>query len=236
MLRKLCLNDRQGMAGKMDDTSKSTRERVLQTLLSNHRCTINELAEAVDINPISVRHHIAKLQAEGFVASEEERHGVGRPRQIYYLTETGLERFPTRYLRLTVRLLEQMKSHMPAGMVNQLFLQMASDLVQEYSNLARTEGLSTEQRLKMVKNILKDEGFNIEWEQVGDQYYIREVSCPYLHVGQNHPEICHIDQTLISSVLNLPAEKLQCVLDGDSHCIYVVPNVVSAIIPAEDIS
>lgn len=220
----------------MDDTSKSTRERVLQTLLSNHRCTINELAEAVDINPISVRHHIAKLQAEGLVASEEERHGVGRPRQIYYLTESGLERFPTRYLRLTVRLLEQVKEHMPAGMVNQLFLQMASDLVKEYSNLARTEGLSTEERLDMVKNILKDEGFNIEWERVGEQFLIREVSCPYLHVGQNHPEICHIDQTLISSVLNLPTEKVQCVLDGDTHCIYVVPNVVTALIPAEDIS
>jgi predicted ArsR family transcriptional regulator len=183
------------------------------------------------ISTDSVRHHIAKLQADGLVASEEERHGVGRPRQIYYLTESGIERFPTRYLRLTVRLLEQVKEHMPAGMVSQLFLQMASDLVQEYSSLTRTEGLSTEERLDMVKNILKDEGFNIEWEQIGDHFYIREVSCPYLHVGQNHPEICHIDQTLISSVLNLPTEKVQCVLDGDSHCIYVVPNVVSALIP-----
>ena len=219
----------------MDDATKSTRERVLHTLLNKHRCTINELAVAVDINPISVRHHIARLQAEGFVGSEEERHGVGRPRQIYFLTESGLERFPTRYLRLTIRLLEQMKEHMPGDMVNQLFLQMATDLVQEYANKARTEGLSTEQRLDLVKNVLKDEGFSIEWEQVGEQYFIREVICPYLHVGQSHPEICHIDQALISSVLNLPAEKLQCVLDGDTHCIYVVPNVVTTLIPAEEI-
>jgi predicted ArsR family transcriptional regulator len=220
----------------MEETTKSTRERVLQTLLNQHRCTINELAEAVEINPISVRHHIAKLQAEGLVASEEERHGVGRPRQIYYLTETGLERFPTRYLRLTIRLLEQMKEQMPPEMVNRLFFQMASDLVQEYANLARMEGMSTEQRLDMVKSVLKEEGFNIEWEQVGDQYLIREVSCPYLHVGQTHPEICHIDQTLISSVLNLPAEKVKCVLNGDTHCIYVVPNVVNTLIPSEEIS
>jgi len=137
----------------MDDATKSTRERVLHTLLNKHRCTINELAVAVDINPISVRHHIARLQADGFVGSEEERHGVGRPRQIYFLTESGLERFPTRYLRLTIRLLEQMKEHMPGDMVNQLFLQMATDLVQEYSNKARTEGLSTEQRLDLVKNV-----------------------------------------------------------------------------------
>ncbi len=52
-----------------DDAGKNTRERVLKTLLKNHRCTINELAEAVNINPISVRHHISRLQAEGLVGS-----------------------------------------------------------------------------------------------------------------------------------------------------------------------
>jgi predicted ArsR family transcriptional regulator len=58
-----------------DSTAKSTRQKVLQTLLKKHRCSIVELADAVEINPISVRHHISKLQADGLVASEEERHG-----------------------------------------------------------------------------------------------------------------------------------------------------------------
>ncbi len=219
-----------------EDMTINTRERVLQTLLKKHRCTINDLAEAVDINPISVRHHIAKLQAVGLVASEEERHGVGRPRQVYFLTESGLEHFPTRYLRLTIRLLEQLKEHMPAEMVNQLFSGMAAGLVQEYASTARTQGLSTQQRLELVKVLLKDEGFNIEWEQIGDQFHIREVSCPYLHVGQTHPEVCWIDQTLISTVLDLPAEKVKCVLDGDNYCTYVVPNVLPTLIASEEIS
>jgi predicted ArsR family transcriptional regulator len=219
----------------LDETSKSTRDRVLQTLLRKHRCTINELAEVVEINPISVRHHITRLQAEGLVSSEEERHGVGRPRQVFFLTEAGLERFPTRYMRLAIRLLEQLKEHMPPQMVNQLFSEMAADLVQEYASAARSQGLSTEKRLEMVQTLLKDEGFDIEWEQIGNNYHIREVSCPYLHVGQNHPEVCHIDQTLISTVLDLPAEKIRCVLDGDNYCTYVVPNVMPELLPTEDI-
>jgi predicted ArsR family transcriptional regulator len=218
-----------------DDTFKSTRERVLQTLQKKHRCTINELAEAVDINPISVRHHISKLQADGLVGSEEERHGVGRPRQLYFLTEAGIEHFPTRYMRLAIRLLEQLKEQMPAEMVNHLFTQIAADLVEEYADPVKTQGLSTEQRLNLVKGLLKGEGFEIEWERIGDNYYIREVSCPYLHVGQNHPEVCRIDQTLISSVLNLPTEKVKCVLNGDNNCTYVVPNIVSDFIPTEKV-
>ncbi|HLE52626.1 MAG TPA: winged helix-turn-helix transcriptional regulator [Anaerolineales bacterium] len=220
----------------IDSTIKSTRERVLQTLLKNHRCTIIDLAATVDINPISVRHHISKLQAEGLVVSEEERHGVGRPRQVYSLTEAGLEHFPTRYMRLTIRLLGQLKEHVPPEMVNQLFSKMAADLVHEYASTARTQGLSTEQRLEMVKYLLKEEGFNIEWEKIGDQFHIHEVSCPYFHVGQNHPEVCWIDQTLISTVLDLPTEKIKCVLDGDNYCTYVVvPNTVPALITSEEI-
>ncbi len=100
---------------------KSTREHVLKTLLTHEQCTINELAESVGINPISVRHHINKLEADGLVISNEERHGVGRPRRIYYLTEKGREQFPTRYIQLTIRLLEQLKETMPQTMVNNIF-------------------------------------------------------------------------------------------------------------------
>jgi predicted ArsR family transcriptional regulator len=217
----------------LHDPSKSTRERVLYTLLRKHRCTINELAEAVDINPISVRHHITKLEAEGLVDSQEERHGVGRPRRAYFLTEAGLERFPTRYLRLTIRLLEQLKESMPPAMVNTLFSQMAQDMAEDFANSANLHGLSMEERLGLVRELLTEEGFQIEWERKGDFYHIREISCPYLHVGQTHPEVCRVDQTLISQVLEVPAEKIKCVLDGDSHCTYVVPNKAPDLIPME---
>jgi DeoR family transcriptional regulator, suf operon transcriptional repressor len=62
----------------------STRDRILQTLLNRPRSSINELAQAVDINAISVRHHLTNMQADGLVAAEEERHGVGRPRLVYF--------------------------------------------------------------------------------------------------------------------------------------------------------
>jgi DeoR family suf operon transcriptional repressor len=207
------------------DRTKSTRERVLQTLLRNHQCTINDLAEAVDINPISVRHHIARLEAEGLVDSEEERHGVGRPRRLYFLTEEGMEHFPTRYMRLTIRLLEQLKETLPEPMVNKLFAQMAQDLAEEHR--AELEGLPMEQRLDMVKEVLAGEGFTVDWERQGDEYHIREVNCPYYHIGQNHPEVCSVDQTIISTVLSVPAEKIKCMLNGDTHCTYVVPNLKS---------
>jgi DeoR family suf operon transcriptional repressor len=202
---------------------KSTRDRILQTLVSQPRSTITDLANAVDINAISVRHHLTSLQAEGLIAAEEERHGVGRPRLVYFLTEKGLERFPTRYFRLTNRLLDQIKESLPDQTVQKLFAQMAADVAARY--VAGTQNLPLEEKLEVLKNALAQEGFVVEWEKKAGQYHIHEITCPYFHVGQSHPEVCAIDQTLISTMLSIPAEKVQCVLRGDAHCTYVISTL-----------
>jgi len=199
---------------------KSTRERILQTLLKNPGSTINDLADAVGINPISVRHHLSNLQVNGLIEAEEERHGVGRPRLVYSLTETGMERFPTRYLRLTSRLLSQLKSSLPEPMISKLFSEMAASLAEEYTE--QIQGLNMEERLEIVREMLAGEGFTVEWEKSGQNYRIHEITCPYLQIGQDHPEVCTVDQTLISRMLAVPAEKVQCILSGDAHCTYEV--------------
>jgi DeoR family suf operon transcriptional repressor len=202
---------------------KSTRDRILQTMLRHPRSTINELADAVGINPISVRHHLTNLQVGGLVTAEEERHGVGRPRLVYFLTEDGLEKFPTRYLRLTTRILTQMKDKFPQPMVSEMFREVATIMADEHS--AALKGLNVEERLDVMKDLLAEEGFVVEWEKKGAEYLIHEITCPYLHVGQSHPEVCTVDQTLISKMLAVPANKIQCILSGAAHCTYVVQNI-----------
>jgi predicted ArsR family transcriptional regulator len=204
---------------------KSTRKRILQTLLNHPRSTITDLAEAVGINAISVRHHLTSLEADGLVTAEEERHGVGRPRLVYFLTEKGLERFPTRYLRLTTRLLDEMKESLSPQVVNALFTHMAADMANGYTN--QTQDLPIEERLDLITHLLAEEGFTVDWTKEGDQYLINEISCPYYHVGQSHPEVCTVDQTLISKILEVPAEKIHCVLRGDAHCTYMIPVTAS---------
>lgn len=199
---------------------KSTRERIIQTLLNHPHSTVNDLAQAVSINGISVRHHLNNLMGEGLVSVEEVRHGVGRPRQVYSLSEKGLEHFPTRYLRLTNRLLDQMKESLPSSVVSNLFAQMATEMAADSAQ--RVKSMSIEEKLDVIKDLLAGEGFSLEWEKQADEYHIHEITCPYYHIGQSHPEICAIDQAVISTVLSIPAEKITCVLRGDNQCTYVI--------------
>ncbi len=208
-----------------DKNMNSTRDRILQTLLYHPKSSINELAELVGINGISVRHHLTNLQADGLVEAEEERHGVGRPRLVYELTEEGHEHFPTRYLRLANRLLEQVKETLPKQTLNQLFSDIAKTLAADYAE--QVENLPMEEKLETVRRLLAEEGFVVEWEQRDDGYLIHEITCPYYHIGLSHPEVCAVDQTLISTVLSIPVEKMECVLSGDRYCTYAIQKKVS---------
>jgi len=199
---------------------KSTRERILQTLLNHPQATISDLADSVNINTISARHHLTSLQLEGLIRAEEVRHGVGRPRLVYSLTESGFEKFPTRYLQLTNRLLTQLKQRMPEEEIEAMFSQMAKEIASE--KLDKIKKLPIEEKLNFIKETLSEQGFSIEWEKSGENYIIKEISCPFFHVGQFHPEVCTMDQTLISSILSIPTEKIECVLDGANQCSYVI--------------
>lgn len=199
---------------------KSTRDRILRTLLNHPNASISDLAEAVSINTISVRHHLTNLLADGLIIANEVRHGVGRPRLVYSLSESGQEKFPTRYMELTNLLLEQLKKTMSPEQVKEVFSKIAQSMASD--QILKTKKLTFEQKLDFIEQALSTEGFTIEWEKNNEGYIINEISCPYYHVGQNHPEVCVLDQTLISSILSRKTEKINCVLDGDHHCSYLI--------------
>jgi DeoR family suf operon transcriptional repressor len=197
-----------------------TRDLILRTLRARGQCSVNELAEASLVSPVSVRHHLANLQAENLVAVENERHGVGRPRQLFSLTEAGLDLFPSRYVRLTNRLLDEIKESIPAGKVEQLFTGVASTMAADVAR--RLEGLPFEQRLERMVELLAEEGFDARVERQDRQILIRESSCPYFRIGLKHPEVCTVDQAFIATALSLPVERVTCLLQGADTCTFAV--------------
>lgn len=199
---------------------KSTREKVLHTLVINPRSTIVEIAKSVGINAISVRHHLTSLQAEGFVNAEEERHGVGRPRLVYFLTESGQENFPKRYFRLTNHLLEQMKKTLSDEDFKNIFKNMADDLTKEYE--PRIANLDFEEKLDLLKKVMTNEGYDIHWIKLNNEYEIQEVACPFYQIGKDHPEICLFDQSLIANMLSISEQDITRTKHGDNHCSFKI--------------
>lgn len=200
---------------------KSTREKILRTLLAFPDSTINELAEAVGINGISIRHHLTALEAEQLVTASEERHGVGRPRLIYSLTEKGIEKFPTSYLQLTCRILDTLNERLSPADMQSIFAAIGTQIAEPYEK--ELDGKPLSERIEVIKTALTKEGFIVEVQKNEDSYTLTSFSCPYYRVGLDHPIVCTLDHTLITRLLGTPIEIESCIYEGSDRCIYIIP-------------
>jgi len=125
---------------------KSTREKILKTLLTYPGSTILSMANAVGINGISIRHHLTALEADDLVTSSEERHGVGRPRLIYSLTDKGVEKFPTSYLQFSRRLINTLKQKYSQTEVESLSKEMAIQVAESHASQYQQKSSQTDLR------------------------------------------------------------------------------------------
>jgi predicted ArsR family transcriptional regulator len=198
----------------------STRDIILDALKATPGSKIEQLAEVADISPISVRHHVNSLLAEGLIEVEKVRHSVGRPYNTYNLSEAGQELFPQKYYALTNRLLESIKDQLPPEVVKDLFAGLVGRTVEEHRE--HFEHLPFEKKLDYLMELLEQEGFLAKWQKTDDGYQVTEYSCPYISVGQKHAEICSIDKELMITVLNRPVNQHSCMLDGASCCEFSV--------------
>ncbi len=195
---------------------KSTREIILETIKANRQAKVEQLAEAANVSPVTVRHHINSLLAEGLIEATSVRRKVGRPYYVYSLSEQGQEMFPKRYVRLTNRLLDELKSVMPQEAIEQIFKGVVQGVVNEHRT--HFEGLPLEQRLDYLVDLLGEEGFLASWQKTADGYTLTEHNCPYYSIGQEHGEICIIDKELILSVVQTPVTQRSCMLAGADCC------------------
>lgn len=201
-------------------SNSSTRETILQTLETHGTCTVKQLAEAAEVSPVSVRHHLSNLLAEDLIEVEEVKHGVGRPYHQYSLTEKAYELSPGRYFRFTNRLLEEMKDSMPKALVRELMRGMANRLGEDYAK--QLQGLPLPQRVERLVELLSEEGFDAEYETKEGEILIHELNCPYLLIGREHPEVCLVDERFIATAMELPVQQVDCRLEGDHHCTYAI--------------
>ena len=211
--------------------SQSSRATILRALRVQGNCTVRDLADTAGISPVSVRHHLSSLLAEGLVATEVVRHGVGRPRLLYSLTDRALDLFPARYFQLTSRLLGEIKDAFPSETVERIFIGVAASMADAYAE--GLGGLTLEERLVRLVRTLTQEGFEAQLEERPDALLIHQLSCPYFRMGKEHPEVCLVDQHFIAKALALPVERVTCLLEGHAHCTFAVSRQRS---PQEPVS
>jgi predicted ArsR family transcriptional regulator len=209
-----------------DNRKMSTREVILEEIKRTNGATVEALAETAEISPVTVRHHLNSLQAEGLLETSSVRRKVGRPYYVYSLSAKGQELFPKRYVRLSSRLLDELKDRYPDGTISELFNNVVERIADDHRH--DFENKSVEKRLNYLVDLLAEEGFLASWELTDNGYKLIEYSCPYISIGQKHHEVCVFDKQLIQIVMDTDIDQHSCMIDGDSCCEFTFPLMAAA--------
>lgn len=197
---------------------QDTRDQIIRVLKTKGRATVLGLADQVNVSAVTVRHHLSGLQADGLVEATLERGTVGRPRHVYHLTDAGEELFPRQYLSLSRRLLDRINSSLSPDLISRLFEEMARQIVSEHAHELGQKPPA--ERMDVLADILESEGFMVTWEDRDDEYWVIEHNCPYRNLAHDFPAVCQLDKTLIASILEAPAEKIRCQVEGAADCAF----------------
>lgn len=86
-------------------TAQTVSERLLMLLKTRGAMQASDAGKILGTSGEAARQQFVKLAKEGLVEAESETRGVGRPTQLWHLTDKGHARFPNTHAELTVQLL-----------------------------------------------------------------------------------------------------------------------------------
>ncbi len=211
----------------------AVRKHILAILKEAGGATVAELAEQLQMAPVSVRHHLDILQGDNLIrVGRTERTGsVGRPQQIYELTEEADEFFPDNFALLAAGMVRQLKQLLPPEQVEVVFRSLAKEMTAGIDVVELAQPPLAE-RLDRVTLFLNDHGYLARWEAAptGDpasgpasdsgEFVLYKHNCPYAGISSEHRELCMMDQLLIDRLVGAPCDRTASVANNDLCCAY----------------
>ena len=196
---------------------ESTRGQIV-TILRGSPCTVDELAEKLNLTDNAVRAHLATLERDGVVRQTGLRRGPRKPHFTYALTEEADKLFPKAYDALLNQLIAVLKTRLQPDEIEDVLREVGRAVA---ADAAPGKEGNLEGRVQTALKVLEAIGGAAEAEKEGDKIVIRSGGCPLAAAVNVHPEVCRLAETLVSEIVKAPVVE-QCVRDGRPKCRFEI--------------
>lgn len=203
----------------VSDQLQPTRRKIILALKQRGGMTAAELAELLGITSMGVRRHLTMLERDRLVRYELVQRGKGRPSYVYALSSEAEHLFPKNYAALATELLGYLAAE-DGDQVIELFDRRAQRRIRQAQ--ARLEGKPLDGRVAGLAQILHDEGYLAEWEQVdADTYLLSEHNCAVHDVATEFRAACGSELIFLQAVLpDAEVTRERHMMGGDLMCAY----------------
>ncbi len=204
----------------------SPRQRQILDLCLKNRAglSIDEIATALNISRNAVQQHLPSLEKDGYIKIGDLKKTAGRPVRTFILTEIGVNFFPKKYAWFAELILSDLKKEMGKDAFKAYLQKLGDSLAQ--SLLPRFEGKNSEERIVELSTIMEELGFQVSAsnKNTAEHSYIQACNCIYHDIAQQHSEVCELDKTLISTLLDKDIELVECMAKGGHTCCFKIQN------------
>ena len=206
-------------------TSKS---KILTLLKRGGGSSVDEVATALGLAPMTVRQHLIGLQRDALIEAHQVRRPTGRPHFVYSLTAKGEDTFPKRYDRLAELFVQEVAALNGADIdglsgsekTSLVLRRLADRLADQYAPMV--QGRSLEERVGAVTGILDADGGLAEWERTAEGFEIRDFNCVFSRVAALNEHECEWHRRFLTRMLDHDVRFEHVVREGVECCRYVI--------------
>ena len=218
----------------------STKQDILQHLLKQGQCTVQALAERLQVSPQAVRRHLKDLETDGLIAHQAVQSGMGRPNYTYVLSPEGRNCFPDRYDDFAVSLLDTLAETVGADQMGSILRKQWERKAMEYRD--RIGDGCLRERVARLVEIRRAEGYMAEYHSVdaagaivtaetddadtiGIRFILTEYNCAIAHIAESFPSVCGHELEMFAVALACTVERTHWLVNGEHRCGYLIqPN------------
>ncbi|MEW9698436.1 helix-turn-helix transcriptional regulator [Paenibacillus sp. SI8] len=197
----------------------STRKVILSMLKTQGPLSVHDMSKQLGITEMAVRRHINTLEKDGMLDATLVRQAMGRPSNAYSLTPLADELFPKKYMQLTMDLLGELLEDEGHEKIDHLFERRQEKLELRYQSRMKARNL--EERVAELAQIQNENGYMVEWSQLGEgEYILSEHNCPITQVANLFQQACNCELTLFQNLLDAHVDRTECLAKGGNKCVY----------------
>ena len=218
------------MASNPAGTDVRTGERILYLLKTKGPQAASALAQRLHLTAMAIRQHLYRFREEGLVKFSNERRPVGRPAQIWRLTEGAAKRFPESHAELTLEMIGAIRAAFGEEGLNKLLKERSRRQLRDYSEKMRSAGSGLLERVLALSEIRSAQGYMAECTARPDgTILLAENHCPICIAAESCQGLCREELSLFREVLGKKTrvERTDHILAGARRCAYVICPVQS---------
>lgn len=200
------------------------RQQLLHILKTLGPRSTSTLANRLEMTLAGVRKHLKLLQQDGLVSANDVASGVGRPDQVWRLTQSGHARFPDTHDSLTLDLIGSIRGVFGEAGLDKLIAVRETEMSRRYAR-ALSIATSARQKVERLAELRSEEGYMADAAELDDKTWrLAENHCPVCASAQICQGLCRSELAVFRKVLgkSFAVDRDEFLMNGARRCSYLI--------------